>query len=98
MRPYGEKTTVELRGWLALYIFVLSVFLFCSLLMFIYTALTFRYGQYVMSVVAVIVGVVQLKIVSICFFSIRRICGVLKSRKRMARSRMNVNVQPGAKF
>jgi hypothetical protein len=69
MRPYGEKTTVELRGWLALYIFVLSVFLFCSLLMFIYTALTFRYGQYVMSVVAVIVGVVQLKIVSICFLA-----------------------------
>ena len=64
MKPYSEKSTVELKGWLTLYIFVLSVFLFCSILMFIYGIQKFKHEHYIMAVSAIVVGVVQLKIVT----------------------------------
>lgn len=82
MKPYSEKSTVELKGWLTLYIFVLSVFLFCSILMFIYGIQKFKHEHYIMAVSAIVVGVVQLKIVSICFLRIQGIYGKLKVQEK----------------
>jgi hypothetical protein len=86
MKLLGDNSALELKGWFTLYGFLLVVYLLCSFFLFIYGYRKIKYDNYIMAVLAFVVGVAQLKIASICFSKNLSIYRRLKKLPRDVRS------------